>query len=132
MCGYVENKGDRIHLSHLASILRFPVKAKYNNTTLKRVVITSTTGAIIAGAFEVNCKNSTITPTENSGNSIIYSLPINFTLKTDKESIFYISLPAVDMVVVLLSSKMRLAIRWSLIGTLANLFRKALCVNLIR
>ena len=69
MCGYIES-GNNATLSHLAAILRFSVKAKSAGVVLKKVVVTATSGAKIAGAFEVDCKNATITPTEDA-NSVV-------------------------------------------------------------
>lgn len=97
MCGYSEGKGASIALSHLAALLRIPVKAKYEGTILDRIVITSTSGAKLAGEFKVDCKNATITPTDETQSSITYHLPDNYTLSTTEESLFYISLAAVDV-----------------------------------
>lgn len=94
MCGYMES-GNNATLSHLAAILRFSVKAKSEGVVLKKVVVTATSGAKIAGAFEVDCKNVTITPTEDANSVVTYLLPDNFTLSTTELRDFYISLAAV-------------------------------------
>ena len=51
MCGYVANNGDKANLTHLAGVLRFPVKATTEGTTLQTIVITSTDGAKLSGEF---------------------------------------------------------------------------------
>ena len=97
MCGYVEKKSDDVKLKHLAGVLRFPVKASTETTTLDRVVITSLNGANIAGEFEVDCTTATLGASTNSSNKVTYSLPENFTISTNAESVFYITLPAVEV-----------------------------------
>ena len=94
MCGYMES-GKEVSLSHLAAILRFSVKAKSEGSVLKKIVITSTSGTKIAGEFEVDCKNATITPTEDAKSVVTYLLPDNFALSTARTNDFYISLAAV-------------------------------------
>ena len=94
MCGYTESSND-VTLSHLASILRFPIKAKNEGIIMKKVVVTADTA--IAGKFKVDCQNTTIEPTEQSKNCIVYTLPSNFALSTTEESIFHISLAAVNV-----------------------------------
>ncbi|MBR6655696.1 MAG: calcineurin-like phosphoesterase family protein [Alistipes sp.] len=94
MCGYMES-GKEASLSHLAAILRFSVKAKSGDAILKKIVITSTSGAKIAGEFAVDCKNATIVPTEATQSFITYMLPDNFSLSTAQTSDLYISLAAV-------------------------------------
>ena len=96
MCGYVSQASDKIGLKHLAGVLRFAIKASEAGVVLEKVVVTSKS-AEIAGEFSVDCINGTIAPCENAGNSITYTLPSNFTLSTDKESLFYIAVPAVDV-----------------------------------
>ena len=94
MCGYVINKGDKISLSHLAGVLRIPIKSAYDNTILDKVVLTATSGAKLAGEFSVDCKNAKITPTESAQSSITYTLPSNFKLSQIVGEPLYISVPA--------------------------------------
>ena len=94
MCGYAKNIGDKVVMSHLAGVLRFPVKASSEGTTLDKIVITSTEGTKLSGEFAVNCTTATMTATENSTNVITYNLPDNFSLSTSSESVFYIVIPA--------------------------------------
>ena len=96
MCGYVANKGDKVELKHLAGVLRFPVKASAEGVVLDKVVITSLNGTKLAGEFEVDCTTAAIAAGANSGSSVTYSLPDNFVLPTATESVFYITLPAVE------------------------------------
>ena len=98
MCGYVAKAGSKsVSLSHLAATLRFPVKATDSGVVLEKIVITSTSGEKLAGEFEVDCANVATTPTDNTYNSVTYSLPANYTLSTKKASVFYITLPAVNV-----------------------------------
>ena len=93
MCGYVAKSGDKIELKHLATMLRFAVKASEENTTLDKIVISSAT-ANIAGDFELDCQNATISPTENASNTITYTA--NTSLSTTTDKVFYIALPVVE------------------------------------
>ena len=95
MCGYTENRGDRIVLSHLAATLRIPVKSSYEGVVLDKVVITSSNK--IAGEFAVDCKNGTISATEGCGNIVTYSLPENFALSTSTTRDLFITLPAIHI-----------------------------------
>ena len=94
MYGYAEQSSE-VSLHHLATILRFPVKAQSEGVTLSRVVITADTA--IAGEFEVDCQSGRIAPTSTTTKSIVYTLPTNFALSSNAESIFYISIPAVNI-----------------------------------
>ena len=96
MCGYAEKKNSTIALKHLCGVLRFPVVGGREGVVLDKIVITSTNGTQLAGEFDVDCANATISVSENGVNSITYSLPNNFTLSTSEESVFYISVPAVN------------------------------------
>lgn len=97
MCGYAEGEGDRIVLSHLAAILRIPIKAEVADVILSRVVVTSLAGAPLAGDFKVDCRDASITPTQSFGSSVTYLLPDGFALSTTDERVLYISLPAIDV-----------------------------------
>ncbi len=97
MCAYTTSKNSNISLSHLASILRFPVKASFEGVVLEKIVITSTTGAKLSGEFAVNCSAATISATSNSSNVVTYTLPTNYTLSTSKTSVFHIALPAINI-----------------------------------
>ena len=95
MCGYVATKSDDVKLSHLATILHFPVKAKNEGVILDRVVVTSQNK--IAGVFEVDCKSPTISATESCGNVVTYLLPDNFALSIEKPCDLFIVLPSVEV-----------------------------------
>ena len=96
MCGYVKS-GNSVALNHLATVLRLPIRASESGLELTKVVVTSISGAKIAGEFAVDCATATITPCEGAKNSITYSLPKKFTLSTDEDRVLYIALPAVDL-----------------------------------
>ena len=96
MCGYMES-GNKVALSHLSTILRLPVQAAEEGVVLQKLVVTSLSGAKIAGEFAVDCKSETIAATDNASNVVTYSLPDNYTLSTAEESVFYVVLPAVEI-----------------------------------
>ena len=116
MCGYAES-GNEVTLSHLSSILRLPVKAVDEGVVLKKIVVTSLSGAKLSGEFEVDCKGATLTATDNASNVVTYLLPDNFALSTSAESVFYISLPAVEVgdctIEFIETSGEKLLARWS-------------------
>lgn len=92
MCGYVGQKSNSIVLNHLAGILRFALHSEDGvDTSLKSVTINASKA--LSGEFVVDCQNATITPTENSGNSITYTLPNNFALSADEDQYIYIAVP---------------------------------------
>lgn len=95
MYGYATSSNNTIQLKHLAGVLRFPITTKLGNIVLERVVITSET-AKIAGEFSIDCENGTLLPSSSTSNTITYTLPANYVLSADKESVFYITLPAVS------------------------------------
>lgn len=90
MCGYATTSSAT--LKHLSAILRIPIKATSEGTTLDRVVITSESK--LAGEFAVNCQTGALTPSTMGTNTITYTLPENFTLSTTTESVLHISIPA--------------------------------------
>ena len=97
MCGYVDGQSSSVSLKHLTGVLRLPIKASSEGTTLEKVVVTSLGGAKISGEFDVDCATATIVAKANSANTTTYLLPENFTLSTSKECIFHITLPAVEV-----------------------------------
>ena len=94
MCGYATSGEKSITLTHLASVLRLPIKAEQEGVTLEKVVVTSTSNAKIAGLFDVDCINATISPSEGCSNIITYSFTEAFKLSTTSEKSLYIALPA--------------------------------------
>ena len=97
MCAYVASASDDVELKHLAGLLRLPIDAIESGVVLKRVVITSTSGAKLSGDFAVNCESATITAPSTGSNSVVYNLPDNFTLSTTEAKVLYIALPAVNV-----------------------------------
>ena len=95
MCGYAEMKSKTITLKHLASVLRIPVKAKFDGAILEKVVLTAENS--VTGEYNVDCQNVAITATENVGNVVTYTLPANFALSSSTESVLHIVLPAVEV-----------------------------------
>ena len=97
MCGYDAEANNKMQLKHLAGTLRLPVKAAYEGVVLDKIVITSLSGVKLAGEFDVDCTKATISATTNTQESITYTLPSNFTLSTTTESVFYITIPAIEI-----------------------------------
>lgn len=95
MCGYVEKEGGVIKLSHLASVLHFPLKAKNEGVELAKIVITAPNK--IAGEFTVDCSNAAIAATEDCNNVVTYALPANYTLSTTTPIDIFIVLPTVEV-----------------------------------
>ena len=95
MCGYNTSENELVVLSHLASVLRIPIKAAFEGVVLDKIVITSQNK--IAGEFEVDCQSATISATASCGDIVTYSLPANYTLSTSEVSDLFITLPAVDV-----------------------------------
>ncbi len=93
MCGYTE-EGNEITLQHLSAILHLPVKASTTIVGLKEVVVTSTSGAKLAGVFKVDCQNATISATGSCKNSLTYTFPTNFKLLTAEICDLFIVVPA--------------------------------------
>ena len=94
MCGYATTTTNSVNLSHLAGVLRLPVKAEKEGVVLDKVVITSKTGAKLSGIFSVDCSTATIAPNEECNNTITYSLPDNFVLSTTIAEPLFITLPS--------------------------------------
>ena len=97
MCGYAAEGYNNVELKHLAGVLRLPITASEEGITLDKVVVTSINGVKISGEFEVDCTAATIAADVNSTNKITYSLPDNFTLSTNEESVLHITIPAVEV-----------------------------------
>ena len=97
MCGYTTDVSTNTQLKHLAGVLRLPVKAADEGAILDKIIITSLDGVKLAGEFDVNCENATISASENAEESITYTLPANFTLSTTTESVFHIAVPAIEL-----------------------------------
>lgn len=97
MCGYVAGDGEAVAMKYLAGVLKFTIKASSEGTALRKVVVTSTSGAKLSGKFAVDCASATITAAENSGSKITYLLPSDYKLTTTDAAEFYISIPAVEV-----------------------------------
>ena len=94
MCGYATNLGKTVVLSHLAGVLRLPIKAEKEGIQLEKVIVTSTSGKPLAGIFNVDCSTASISPNKGCISSITYSLPDNFVLHTTTAEPLHIALPA--------------------------------------
>ncbi len=94
MCGYADDAEDNVVLNHLAAVLRLPVRATNGRVNLKEVVVTSTSGQKISGAFVVDCQSTTISATGSSKNTLTYVLPESFSLLAAEINDLFIVVPA--------------------------------------
>ncbi len=92
MCAYVAEKSNAISLCHLAGVLRFAIRGKEGEATALKSVTISCERAI-AGEFDVDCQNATISPTESCQNSITLTLPDNTSLSAVADRHIYIAIP---------------------------------------
>ena len=93
MCGYAE-EGNEVTLKHLSAILHLPIKAVTEIVSLKEVVITSNSGAKLAGIFKVDCQDATLSATGSCKSSLTYAFPANFKLLTAEICDLFIVVPA--------------------------------------
>ncbi len=129
MCGYSSNS--TVTLRHLSTILRIPIKAMVDGTTLDKVIITSESK--LAGEFAVDCKTGSLTPSATSVNTITYTLPENFTLSTTTESVLHISIPAGEIgkcsFCFVEKSGVNMVMRWTPSVVKAGVVREFKCVD---
>lgn len=94
MYGYCTSSSESIRMRHLAGILRFPIKAANEGTTLRSITIESENGEFIAGKYTLDCTNGDITSTEGAETKITYlaSTPLSAT----EEYAFNIVIPKGD------------------------------------
>ena len=97
MCGYATTTSGNIRLTHLAGVLRLPIKAEKEGVILEKVVVKSTIGAKLSGLFNVDCSTATATPSDECSSVITYSLPSNFELSTSTAEPLFITLPSGDI-----------------------------------
>ena len=97
MCGYAVSNASTISISHLSTILKLPVKGSVDGVVLQKIIITSTSGAKLAGEFEVDCEEAKVTATDKAQSSLTYLLPSNLALSTSEVTPFFITLPAVNV-----------------------------------
>ena len=91
MYGYAANANVDVMLNHLAGILRFPVKASVEGTTLRSITVEAKKGEVISGIFSVDCTNGNITATESAESRISYHADTPLLLT--EEAIFNIVVP---------------------------------------
>ena len=96
MCGYAE-EGNEVTLKHLSAMLHLPIKAVTEIVSLKEVVITSNSGAKLAGIFKVDCQDATLSATGSCKSSITYSFPASFKLLTAEICDLFIVVPACEI-----------------------------------
>lgn len=112
MCGYCEEKGNTT-LAHLAGILRFAIKGMQ---TLAKIEVVAAEDVALAGGFEVDCQNATITPIEDEViNKITYV--VNRQLSVSESTIFHIVAPAGELglcnVVLTDSDGTQMTLKWA-------------------
>ena len=88
MYGYAP-AGEPMKLEHLSGILRFTVKG--NGEVIESITIKSESGNI-AGIFDVNCADGTLTPRADAGNTITISFSDVVTL-SDEPTIINVAVP---------------------------------------
>lgn len=115
MCGYSDKGRQSVSMKHLASILRISMKSSISGVKLKTIHITASERSV-AGEFVVDCKNATITPTDNSTNTILYHLPKDYTLSCSERNIFYIAVASGNLgsckIVLTTESGNTMQLRW--------------------
>ncbi|MBR6655819.1 MAG: hypothetical protein IKL20_04365 [Alistipes sp.] len=90
-----------IHMEHLATALRFAIKAKAGQTVdLKYISVSTTDAAPIAGVFDVYCTDKdevaagTLEARKNTYPTVFYNFENDsYKLSSDKEDVFYIAVP---------------------------------------
>ena len=95
------NGFEDIHMEHLATALRFAIKAKEGQTIdLKYISVSTKDAAPIAGVFDVYCAEKdgveagTLEARKNTYPTVFYSFEGNsYKLSSDKEDAFYIVVP---------------------------------------
>ena len=94
MYGYVDNEGASTTLNHLAGVLRFLVQCGegVENTTLKSMVVEVNHGSI-AGNFDVDCANGTLTAHADAINTVTVSFGEGLTVTSEPTPV-YVSVPA--------------------------------------
>ena len=92
---------DNIHMEHLATALRFSIKAKDSRPVdLKYISVSTQDAAPIAGVFDVYCAEKdgieagTLEARKNTYPTVFYSFENDsYKLSADKEDVFYIVVP---------------------------------------
>ena len=97
MYGYIESNSDIISLKHLSVVLRLEMCAAAEGIELSNITIASEEGKRLAGEYLVETDKGTVRPTANTVGTVTYSLPAGFKLSTEKNSVFFISLPATTL-----------------------------------
>ena len=95
------NGFEDIHMEHLATALRFSIKAKAGQEVdLKYISVSTVDAAPIAGAFDVYCAEKdgieagTLEARENSYPTVFYNFDgDSYKLSSEKEDVFYIVVP---------------------------------------
>jgi len=91
MYGYAP-AGETMTLQHLSGVLRFLIKG--NGEVLESIEVRSESGKI-AGIFDVNCADGTLTPREDAGNTVTVSFGEGLTLG-EEATIVHVAVPSGD------------------------------------
>ena len=91
MYGYAP-AGETMTLQHLSGVLRFLIKG--NGEVLESIEIRSESGKI-AGIFDVNCADGTLTAREDAGNTVTVSFGEGLTLG-EEAKIVHVAVPSGD------------------------------------
>ena len=90
MYGYAATEGDAIAMQHLAGVLRFAPKGE--GVVLTSITVKSESGKI-AGNFDLDCVEGTLTPQADASNSINVSFGNGLALGAEATPI-YVAIPA--------------------------------------
>ena len=123
MCGYCEGRGSAT-LTHLAGVMRLAIKG---TQTLAKIEVVAAENVALAGEFEVDCQNATITPIGGKvGDRITYIA--NQQLSASESKIFYIVLPAGELglcnVVLTDGDGTQMTLRWRANGVKQGVIRE--------
>ncbi len=121
MCGYIES--GEASMQHLAGVLQFTVKGA---NKLSKIEIIAEEGEALAGEFDVDCENATLTAIESTAtNKITYTA--NQTL-TEDGTAFHITVPkgieGVCKVVLTDSAGQKMNLKWTASNVSAGVVRE--------
>ena len=121
MCGYIES--GEASMMHLAGVLQFKVKG---TNKLSKIEIVAEEGKALAGEFDVDCKEATISPiTATTTNTITYTA--NQVL-TANGTTFHITVPkgidGVCKVVLTDSAGQKMNLKWTASNVAAGIVRE--------
>ncbi len=91
VCAYIQDT--TAAMRHLAGAIRLAVKGAEGMSVITKVVLKAVNSKL-AGEFNVDCRNVTMTPGENASGEITYMIPEGLPAAPDAVSTVYLNLPA--------------------------------------